>query len=68
MAKFVKLHSTKEEEILLNIESIAYIRNIDNKASINVRNDDENGKNKLLHFSDSYDDVKEQIKDLIINS
>ena len=69
MARFIKLHSNDNEkkEVLLNVESIAYIKNIDNKASIIVRNDDENGKNKQINFSDSYDDVKKQIKELIIN-
>lgn len=69
MAKFIKLHSADKEktEILLNVDGIAYIESVKEEALIHLMNPINNGNLVLPQVVESYDEIKEKIKEFIIS-
>lgn len=60
MKRFIELHQ-KEEPILLNLDCIAYIKNVDNEAIIYLKYSINNVT--TLSVKESYDEVINIIKD-----
>lgn len=69
MAKFIKLHSADKEktEIFLNVDGIAYIESVKEEALIHLMNPINNGNLVLPQVVESYDEIKEKIKEFIIS-